>query len=968
MNTDSIQVEEELKYLPKKNLYICGIGVVCILIGLLVIVGWYTHKPFLIQLYPTFAPMQFNAAIGFVISGLGLISACLGKKHLTILFGSLVSLLALLTFVQFVLNIDLGIDKVFIEPYITTQSAPPGRMSPVTAICFILVGISLLSISNPKHALYRTTAWLTATSVWAFSLTVLFGFISQLQISYGWGQFTKMALHTAICFFLLGIGLMVMAWNVSKHDVPLKNKGLIIAVILCGLIISIGLWQAQLAFREDNLRNTIYLETQNTRDIIVANIKERAFAIERMTERWNKRGGIPQSEWESDAANFVDDFQNVQTIAWIDKSYRVRWLIPLRGNEKALNADLSVEEYSHATLDQVREQRSMKLTKAINLAQGKGIIVAAPVFRNSEFDGFIVGTLQLQTMIDRALASKNIQGLDIMLYEGAEEIYRSGNTNSGLMLWAQEIPLSFYDVNWRVQIIPQQRFMDRSNSKLPKIVLIIGLFITALFALTTYLAQHARNRAVEAERINKQLTKADKQLRYAAFVVESSGEAIIGGTMEGIITSWNKGAERIYGYTEEETLGKHISIIFPLSKSNDLQKLFDRIRQGSKIEGYETERRRKNGQIIKVSLSLSPIKNAGGKIIGISSVSRDITAQKQMEEDLLKNEATLNELFESSPDAILLVNEEGRIVRANTQAKNLFGYTNSDLMDKKIELLLPMRYQTSHLEHRKIYAQSPHPRQMGVGFDLYAMRADGSEFPVDVKLSPMKVGKEQFVIATVRDITERKVAEVKIQSSLDEKVLLLKEIHHRVKNNLQIVSSLLHLQSDYIKDEQVLQLFNESSNRVRSMALIHELLYQEENLADIEMGKYLRELTSHLFHTYGVDHHAVSCKITTYNLKLDIDTAVPCGLIFNELISNSLKYAFPNNAKGEISVEMQRDRQGRITVTVSDNGVGLQSDFDITQTKTLGLQLVRNLTRQLKGDLTIERKSGTRFIISFNYN
>ena len=215
------------------------------------------------------------------------------------------------------------------------------------------------------------------------------------------------------------------------------------------------------------------------------------------------------------------------------------------------------------------------------------------------------------------------------------------------------------------------------------------------------------------------------------------------------------------------------------------------------------------------------------------------------------------------------------------------------------------------------------------------------------------------------EIAERKRAEEQIKASLGEKEVLLKEIHHRVKNNLQVVSSMLFLQSRSIKEEETVEMFQESRNRVRSMALVHERLYQSPDLARIDFAEYARNLTSYLFRSYGVHSNVIQLKVNVDDVFLSIDTAVPCGLILNELVSNSLKHAFPDGREGEIRIELGSDDDNRFTLMFGDNGVGFPEDLDFRNTESLGLQLVNNLVHQLEGTIELDRSGGTAFKITF---
>jgi len=228
-----------------------------------------------------------------------------------------------------------------------------------------------------------------------------------------------------------------------------------------------------------------------------------------------------------------------------------------------------------------------------------------------------------------------------------------------------------------------------------------------------------------------------------------------------------------------------------------------------------------------------------------------------------------------------------------------------------------------------------------------------------------------IALENARLYSDLKASEQKLQksleqvtASLEEKEVLLSEIHHRVKNNMQIISSMLRLQGRYIKDETYLQIFKDSQNRIRSMALIHEKLCQSENMANIDLDSYIRDLANSLYRTYAIAEN-VELKIDVENVSLSIDSAIPCGLIINELISNALKYAFPNGREGEISINFRRIGD-EVELVVKDNGIGMPQDLDLKHVESLGLQLVTTLVEnQLRGNLELSRTEGTEFRITF---
>ncbi|MET0969684.1 MAG: histidine kinase dimerization/phosphoacceptor domain -containing protein [Tardiphaga sp.] len=213
------------------------------------------------------------------------------------------------------------------------------------------------------------------------------------------------------------------------------------------------------------------------------------------------------------------------------------------------------------------------------------------------------------------------------------------------------------------------------------------------------------------------------------------------------------------------------------------------------------------------------------------------------------------------------------------------------------------------------------------------------------------------------DLSQGNAARDRLQASLNEKEVLLKEVHHRVKNNLQLISSLLSLQASRIADPAMASLFTDSRNRVRSMAMVHENLYRAGNFAEIEMQAHLESLCLQLDRAYGLARvHLVA---DSDDVTLDLDRAVSCGLIVNELVSNALKHAFPTDRSGQITVHFGGRGDGTCSLTVADNGIGLPLHIDIAGTRSLGLQLVRDLVEQLDGVLFVDRSAGTRFELTF---
>jgi len=317
---------------------------------------------------------------------------------------------------------------------------------------------------------------------------------------------------------------------------------------------------------------------------------------------------------------------------------------------------------------------------------------------------------------------------------------------------------------------------------------------------------------------------------------------------------------------------------------------------------------------------------------------------------------------ECSEDAIISESLDGEIDNWNPGAERLYGYSLDEIRGRNHSLLtapedLP--------ELRRVL------EQVGKGLaverrQMRQLRKDGAVVEVSLSLRPIRDSRSGIigVVAVARDITDGKIAE-RLKASLREKELLLKEVHHRVKNNLQVISSLLNLQARHVVDPRALELFKESQNRVRSIALFHEKLYQAKDLGHVEAFEYLNTLIANLLAAYGAKPTAVSLEVER-EILLGVDVAIPLGLVLNELISNALKHAFPDGRRGQIRVQLGRCDQDRYRLVVSDDGVGFPADLDFRNAPSLGLQLVCTLVDQLAGTIELIGAPGTTFNVTFD--
>ncbi len=347
------------------------------------------------------------------------------------------------------------------------------------------------------------------------------------------------------------------------------------------------------------------------------------------------------------------------------------------------------------------------------------------------------------------------------------------------------------------------------------------------------------------------------------------------------------------------------------------------------------------------------------------SPAAEAAERLKVEQALRKSEERFRQVVESAPSAMVMVNTGGLIEMVNAQAERVFGYDRTELLGKPLEMLVPERFRGHHPGLRSSFHATPSSRPMGAGRDLFALRKDGSEFPVEIGLNPMRTDEGLKILSAIVDISDRKAEEERIRASLREKEMLLGEIHHRVKNNLQIIDSLLDLQSARVDDPASLAMLRDSQNRIRSMAFIHQMLYQSKNFAQVDFSHFLESLVPVLVSSYGVDPNRISLYIDAVEVLLPINAAIPCGLAVNELVSNALKHAFPDGRSGEIRIELKQGDNDSAYLAISDNGIGIPEDLDFALTSTLGLQLVTHLVDQIGGELEVRRAGPTSFGIRF---
>jgi PAS domain S-box-containing protein len=350
--------------------------------------------------------------------------------------------------------------------------------------------------------------------------------------------------------------------------------------------------------------------------------------------------------------------------------------------------------------------------------------------------------------------------------------------------------------------------------------------------------------------------------------------------------------------------------------------------------------------------------SADGALARSTGTTQDITELRLAEQSVKESELRFAGIISSAMDAIITVDANQNIFLFNSAAERIFGYTAAEIIGQPLERLIPARFHAAHQQHIETFERtSVTTRSMGALGTISGVRANGEEFPTEASISQLDIGGQKNYTVILRDITERKHAEQQIAESLREKEMVLREIHHRVKNNLQIISSLLHFHSNKVAGAQAKAVFLDGQDRLRSMILVHDKLYRSEHFAAVDFADYVKSLAQELVRSNQTQSCNIDLTVEAENISLPVEIAPPCGMILTELLTNVFKYAFPEGRRGKALIRVTNEG-GCLVMTVQDNGVGFQ-EGSAGAPGSFGLELVHGLAEQLNGTVRIASGNGT---------
>lgn len=640
--------------IPWGSIALIALSALICALGLAVMAGWLVGSRALVQVYPTFAPMQFNTAAGFALSGAALLALCWNRNRMGGAFGGAAALVGALTLIEYVAEVDLGIDRLLLDidqlvltHDITMTTSHPGRMTPNTALCFALIGSGLAAFAalarRPGPVLLLG---LLSVSVAALALASLIGHATGLERAQDGRNFTYMAPHTSLGFLVLGVAGFGTAHKMV-HGVA-ASRSYVLSVVPVGLlsvVAALSLWEALKLHEENLIKEKAALRASTLSAQIEFLVQSQLDGLDRMTGRWIYRDRLSKAAWEADAARYIAQNTGLQTIQWTNSTGWVRWIMPLAGNRESLDEDLPAESVRQRALASARRTGQPFVSRAVDLMRGgKGFLAFVPIGRKATFDGFMVGVFRFKEVFGTVLRLDKQKDWNVAIIVNGKPVYRNRLYEAGQRTLSQTRVAEISNLKLQIRVWPSRSHLRALVSPLNNAMLATGMLMALLLTLMAHQWQIRRGQVLEIDRLR----------RRNQSILDAAGEGIYGVDLDGRCTFANPAAARMVGYTSEELVGRLQPTFFRHGHGDVTLMPGDR-RPGLKtLETGNVHRVdndvywRKDGSHFPVDFVSSPTYDADGALSGAVVVFRDISelrgTQQALQMAVVDLEATNAEL------------------------------------------------------------------------------------------------------------------------------------------------------------------------------------------------------------------------------------------------------------------------------------------------------------------------------------
>lgn len=997
------------------------------LLGLIVLIGWHTNNSTLIQISPTFVPMQHNTALAFLLCGVTLFLSAAKFKKIVFFLSLIILGLGLLTFSQYIFDVNIGIDEFFIRHYIDVKTSHPGRMAPNTAICFILSGLALF-ISKLNFKYVSLTSSLLGAIITALGFVSLFGYLLDMPTAYSWGQLTAMAVHTSFGFVFIGLAIITQMWHRMRLDQINLIYRLPILVAVAGITITVCLWQAIVAQERASIEAATRIESENVKTLIENEISTRVLALERMAERWASRDGTPRVEWERDAKRYINDYGSYKAIEWVDTDFYVRWAIPIEGNEKVIGLKSAFDDPRRIALEASRDNKKSILTQPVELIQGgKGVLIYCPIYNNEKFYGFILGVLEIESLFKSILPKEFKDNYSIKILSQGKDVFQNQTfvqeSNSDLFelnIKAEE-KIQTLNVEWTAVVSSKQKTSEFMSFSFDKTTLLIGFLITALLAWTIYLYNRSKLDGQAKTVANDKLLKEVKERQRIEQVLRDTTlfrEAIVNGTnymiistdIDGTILVFNKTAEELLGYKAVELIGKatpeviHVKDeVIEYAKELSEKEGFDfnpgfetfvakaRVNQ---VDEREWSYVRKDGTTFPVILSVTALKNDENEITGFLGVSRDISEIKQINQKLLESEKRFKAFMNNSPAAAVIKDDKGRYVFVNrsfekhfhVKAQDLIGKTNAtwlpaDELDERRDLEHRVIKEGKHIENTEIITNHDGSLSYWLSIRFPIENPDGSIYMGGVGIDITKIKQLESELKETRDTA---LESVRLKSEF------LANMSHEIRTPMNGVLGMIEILLDTKLNETQLDYALTIQESAESLlTIINDIL----DFSKIEAGKIvfetidfdLQTTVENVIGSFAEEATRKNLEIVSL-VEMNVQTALrgdPGRLkqVLINLIGNAVKFTNEGSIYVKVSKISETKTRTKLQFNITDTGIGIspetqkylfqaftQADGSMTRKyggTGLGLAISKQLVDLMGGEIKVKSSINKGSVFTF---
>ncbi len=722
-------------------------------------VGWSMNIPALMQVLPNLVPMQFNTALGFLMAGVGLLCACQKPGLWGSVFGAATATLGLLTLLEYLWGLELGIDQLFMEAYVTVKTSHPGRMAPNTALCFVLAGTAL-ALANLKN-FPKTKFWMLGilgALTLVLGVIALIGYAVSIETAYGWGKFTRMAVHTALGFMGIGLGTALLTHSVLKRSGDADCCPPLIMGML-GLLLSGCMWLALVSHEEEKVLKEIETRADDYVEILESRLNDQANALIRMARRWEAANRPDQKQWQKDAANYISHFPGYHAIGWADSNHKLQWVVPENQNASFKGRSLGLDETVKPTLGKALAQKSMRFTRVVAWdSDHKLNLSLIPLFLGGQFDGTLVAVFDIGRLVEAFSDQEQMSGHRLTLSEQGTPLIQTASLKSGQKPdlsegnILEERRLTFKGLDWKLTLQFPLNLLNQQRSFLPEAVLGMGIFLSLLISLAFNLLRkgesHRRNLENEIgqrKKVEKDLARAQELSKTGNWVLELSGQEM----------RWSDEVYRILGCSPKNTpanFQKFLKSIHPDDRRYVENEIQQALKEGT---AFNLTHRivQPDGSIRVVKQRSEIYLDKKGRPAQIMGTLKDITGQKETE----NMAARLGRIVDKSFNEIYIFDAETlKFTQVNLGARLNLRYTLEELSQMPP---LDLKPDFTREQFEKLIIPLKDGRESVVVFETVHQRKNETLYPVEIRLQLSQTETPPQFVAIIQDITERKKSE-----------------------------------------------------------------------------------------------------------------------------------------------------------------------------------------------------------------